>query len=787
MFKGEKSTLEETMRNNAKTSLMSTDNLKIKIKKVINAVLGGVGISVVLAALVPSAFLKGDARWTYQSNSGRVDVAFVGDVSGGQIDVQGKELRVDRPQWILNGKNNQGVMIHFPVSFFKNPYQIALTPSGDAKEISLEMRFRGEYWRVHDGVKPAWVRFKNVRLNGKLIVLEKSVWHNKPFIYSVQNAKAGQNLTLSFDIQKPFSFTDIRWDRLLGLFIACSVLIFCSNILRCLVNMLNKKDILQVIAKGYSDIDVVYRRAFWIIFGVLCFAFGFHTIQFMWGNHDWDLVGDFSLLPWDGRAFEGRYALHLFKKLFLRGVYLPFVHDVVSFLFLALNAVLLCIYWRLEKRIFYFVLCGLILTAQPFTLAMLYFIHMVPESFIGVTFILTSLIISEKVAFGHASLVGKGSLAILSIALITLSLATYPVLLNTIAVIFVGRLLVQSFEWDGSWKRFKSYFFPFFVSALNIILAILLHKIMLVFVFQPLEGKYNTQILPFNQLPERLLVLFKQSFHQLYEYNFPFISQGALRVFFVGTILIALYICLMGNIKQKIVRLILLGGALYATQAAMMVANLHQVGMRIEFFGLVVFETLIAVLVFTKIKKLNNLNILAAIGVVWVSLINDLDCLRVWKLGFDAEKMLWNRVLARMEIQKDFDMRRKYKIIQIGQPIAMRPRFHKKTYPTKTDKRVVLNFSYDAPFDVFHAYEFYYPTSFRGERPRPDFLAAPKYKAQLKRLWEAGILDKARAWPHENGLIVWRDVILFITDAKALENCKKQLAKEFPRQPQNTP
>lgn len=172
-----------------------------------------------------------------------------------------------------------------------------------------------------------------------------------------------------------------------------------------------------------------------------------------------------------------------------------------------------------------------------------------------------------------------------------------------------------------------------------------------------------------------------------------------------------------------------------------------------------------------------------------MSIVNDLDCLRVWKLGFDAEKMLWNRVLSRLEIQEDFDMNQKYRIVQIGDPISLRPRFYDKVRPSGRlydQGSDLLRYSYDTPWDLFHAHEFYYPTKFRGESLRPDRPNDPKYRDQLKRLWEAGILDKARAWPHENGLIVWKDIILFVTDAKLLEEYKKQLAQEFPRQPQNT-
>ena len=751
------------------------------MKKIIKALLGGLSISVVLCSLFPSAFLDGDAKWTFQNDLGRVDVIFAVDAHNGKIDVTGKGLELDRPRFYLDNKSNQGIVAKFPVSYLRKSYQVTLKPRGNAKEISLVMGFRGKNFRVNNQRKPAHVRFENIRINGKTIAREKTVWHDKSFWYQAKNIPDNSMLKLSFDIRKPLSSEDIVWYRLFGLFIVCVLLISCFDPLRRLVHEVNKKDIVQVIAETYRNIDVVYRRAFWIIFGVLCLAFGFHTIEFMWGNHDWRFLR--SSLNWIEFQPIGRYALAFFRKLFLGGIYLPLISDIISFLFLALNAVLLCTYWKLSKRVIYLVLCGLILTVQPFTLSMMYYVHMLPEVFIGVTFIPMALMISEKIAFEKSSPMRKGTFSVLSIVLINLSLATYPVLINTIAVAFVGRLLIKSFDWDGSWKQFKSYFFPFSVSVLNIVLGILSYKIMLSCVFSPQKNGYNVQELPLDDLPERLLILLKQSFHQLNEYNLPFISQAVLWVFLCFTILVALYICLTGNFKQKIVRLILLGGALYATQTAMMVANEHIIDERIELFGLVVFEALVTAIVFTELRKLHNWSVLATVGIIWVSVINDLDCLRVWKLGFDAEKMKWNRILARLEIQKDFDVTKKYKVVQIGPEISMRPRYIK----AKPGKPTANMLQYSWNLRSFDAVDFYCQQGFRKEA-LSSYRSGDKLKVkvELKRLWEAGVLDKAQAWPHENGLIVWKDIILFVTDAKLLEEYKKQLAQEFPRQPQNT-
>lgn len=198
------------------------------MKRIIKALLGGFGVSIVLCALFPSLFLTDDAWWTYQGDVGRVDVVFAKDARDGKIDVQGKTLRVDRPQGMRDSKGNQGVMVQFPVSYLQKSYQITLKPWGNTKETSLMMSFRGKDLRVHNQRKPAYVRFENVRLNGKAVAREHTVWHDKPFRYHAKNIPNNSTVTLSFDVRKPVSASDIRWDMVIGLFVLCSLFVFFS-------------------------------------------------------------------------------------------------------------------------------------------------------------------------------------------------------------------------------------------------------------------------------------------------------------------------------------------------------------------------------------------------------------------------------------------------------------------------------------------------------------------------------------------------------------------------------
>ena len=225
------------------------------MRKIIKALLGGLILSMVLVAPFPSAFLKDDAKWTFQNDLGRVDVTFIGDTHNGQIDVTGKDLQLDKPQFYLDKKGNQGVMVHVPVFYLKKSCQITLKPRGDAKDISLALRFRGKNFLVRNQRKPAFVRFENIRVNGKVVAEGQTVWHDQSFWHYAKHISDNSMVTLNFDIQKPFSFTDIMWSEVIGLFVLCALSVFfLYDVIRGLV-----RSIIEQKGVMLSDVGRVLR------------------------------------------------------------------------------------------------------------------------------------------------------------------------------------------------------------------------------------------------------------------------------------------------------------------------------------------------------------------------------------------------------------------------------------------------------------------------------------------------------------------------------------------------
>lgn len=372
------------------------------MKKIIYSIVAALVLSVILALIFPTWFLKEEARWTHLNDTARMDISISGKVKNGRVRAECANTQITQPKWLSDG-NFQGTMVVFPVAYRKNSYQIKLTSLADtaSRDATLIIKSPVNLVRHRGKSVPACVIFQHVTLNGKLIAAEEIVWHDQP-LRLLHPFHPSESITLAFDVLKPLKVTDFSYINFLVIFLMfCMVSIFFLRLKSAasrVLNLICSKDIVQILSDGYRHIDPIYRRSFWIIFGVLCFAFGFHTINFMWGNHDWSLLE--RPARWLEHAWDGRWMLYSVKMLLARGIYLPLVYDLITFITLALNAVLLCRYWRSEKRVIYFVLCGLVLTAQPFTLSLTYFTHLTPEVFIGVACVLFALLLSEKIVTG---------------------------------------------------------------------------------------------------------------------------------------------------------------------------------------------------------------------------------------------------------------------------------------------------------------------------------------------------------------------------------------------------
>ena len=146
--------------------------------------------------------------------------------------------------------------------------------------------------------------------------------------------------------------------------------------------------------QGYKGINPLYRHTFWIVFVAMNLVFGFHTVQFLWGNHDWDYITLDKVGMWVDN--EGRYTQQIISIFLQGGKVLPILNNVLSFIGLALTSVLLCAYFNVQRKLWIWAIIGLVLTLQPFTLARLYFIFQASGLFIALAIGILGFVLAKK-------------------------------------------------------------------------------------------------------------------------------------------------------------------------------------------------------------------------------------------------------------------------------------------------------------------------------------------------------------------------------------------------------
>ena len=150
----------------------------------------------------------------------------------------------------------------------------------------------------------------------------------------------------------------------------------------------------QAIWSSYKNINPLYRHTFWIVFIACNIVFGFHTVQFLWGNHDWEAL--MYSIPILSEAAGGRYTQSIIGLFLQNGMLLPLLNNVLAFVGLAFASVWLCMYLNIQKQLWVWLIVSFILTLQPFTLDRMYYSFQVADLFIAVAVGILGFILAKK-------------------------------------------------------------------------------------------------------------------------------------------------------------------------------------------------------------------------------------------------------------------------------------------------------------------------------------------------------------------------------------------------------
>ena len=564
----------------------------------------------------------------------------------------------------------------------------------------------------------------------------------------------------------------------------------------------------QALWQGYKSINPLYRHTFWIVFIALNLVFGFHTAQFLWGNHDWGALLSKNALF--SSSYEGRYTLSIIGE-FLQGEQmLPMLNNVLAFAGLAFAAVWLCMYLNIQRKLYMWVVVGFMLTLQPFTLSKMYYTYQITGIFFSVAIGILGFVLAKKA--GEYSIVanfcvwGGGeshkfsfsreklkpyALCFLSIFCIHWGIASFQSFIDTALILLCGGIITIIIDNQGDLKTslYKSRFI-----IISVVLAAIFYKI--IFDILKKSGKvidfYNNQMTSLSDLPERILLAIKLGFGNLIKYDVAFmpLSMTILFAVFLMTFLVFVYKSKL-KLSAKFSILILLCGMILASQTHIVLSQVITSDPRVQYYGLMFLRVLFVALAFICVgfvraqKLAQNLLFILSFILIWICIVQDLYAQRVQKLAFDAELKLLNRVITRIEQSENFSYDKRYCGVMFGDA----PNFRTKYYTINQHSELIGNmllpiWDLKTPFDMFMnnnvfkdcyflSSSFHYKEQKNGTREESLFLSL------IKRLHKAGILDTLEPYPHKNSVVVFEDIIVFVASKGNLDEIR-QMAKTLP-------
>ena len=113
------------------------------------------------------------------------------------------------------------------------------------------------------------------------------------------------------------------------------------------------------------------QKALIISFIIINFAFLYHTLNFMWGNHDVKFIKEELLLS--SGLFEGRFTQFIPYRLLTNGQILPIINNLIGTCFITLALYILAKYWQLPQTTLNYTLFITFFITEPYILSWLYF------------------------------------------------------------------------------------------------------------------------------------------------------------------------------------------------------------------------------------------------------------------------------------------------------------------------------------------------------------------------------------------------------------------------------
>lgn len=445
---------------------------------------------------------------------------------------------------------------------------------------------------------------------------------------------------------------------------------------------------------------------------------------------------------------------------------MPVINNLFCFAGFTFAAIYLAKYWKIPQTPLCYTVFGLFVILMPYTCSWLWYIKQT-TLFWNIFLVILALWWSL-----HKSYVAS----VAAIVLMVFSLGAYASVISTIAIVFLGRVLMDIVLEQ---KTLKEEFKTYLRTGVNILVSIVIFKLILMYYEQQgklKHGDYNTDYIAFSDVPEKLKLIL-QAIKEMFYLSLPFIStKWKVLVSLPGIYL--LYHIIKARRWGKLWGIVLLAAILLSSQLTNFMAKAnfsHEV--RIDFFAVPYIFAVFAVFCLRGSKLSKSFGLLVMVISVWLCALSDVRFQKAFYLGKEAEMKIYTDIISRIKGHDNFNINKDYIFISTT-TTGLRTKFYRDKYDKGNTP--LLSASINARWNEKTFYDFYEPKSFIKKSSNMAIYShiSTHSESDLQRIADF-IFNKAQPYPHKNSVYVDDKFIYVIYDENGLRQAKQNLQRRL--------
>lgn len=542
----------------------------------------------------------------------------------------------------------------------------------------------------------------------------------------------------------------------------------------------------------FKKIDTIYKKSFLISF-VICLVVYFTLISnLFWGNHDWESLQRDIIL--NEAVLVGRFGSTILPSIFCFK-FIPYLFYICSFGIHIIASFIIADYWKVKKKVNNLVIFSLFWVLMPSTLCYLYYRTDSLGKFGTVLFSILAIKLSLKVNYllsqndvKHSRLLAFILFLLSYIFLFVFVIGTYPTTLNTIAVLVIGKILIDFKDSNFKIKTLKNCIFQhkYFFLALILSLFSVLLTINILNHFNIIRDCYAVTFTANIDWLQRIILTGKLCLSSLVE-EAPFVSKFirlVLLTIFGSSVLIFCKKLFATNetTPKKFVKLFMVLGLFFSLiyfsfSSYLLCEGIDKLNERITHLGIdFVYLFAVAIILQTEYLKIKNTNVILILLAMFNFAVHNIDAQMQSCLSFKNEILFQSRLLTQIINTDNFDVNKKYTYLQIGQYNNFRDKFYGKGN-LKVENEEIINFNFVSQDGCASGLR--YLSKFDFIKPGDSFAyeTDKNYDEQMDNELYDFIMNKAQVYPQKDSIFISDNYILVVFDGNYLEKVRETIKK----------